>query len=303
MARTRGVSVAAAAIGAVLGGVLSVVASAEPARAASLVLDLDAYSGGLTFGHGSITIALDPPATNPALPDTKTGAGARYDARLAVEAAGWLALFTKFRYGAEAHGTLGAGRLEAGAWRPGESAAVPARPERFRGERRLRSKQDVMTLTYGPDGVEPTAQPPQSPEKTALVPPDRRRDSIDPLTAGAAIVLTAGRAGGCAGTYPVYDGRRRYDLILAPRGTETLEPSRYRLYAGAATVCGVTLRPVAGFQRDLDPKKYFAQGEDRHATVWFAPAGPGGRAIPVMAEVPTFLGTVIVQTSGAREAG
>ncbi|MBP2312866.1 DUF3108 domain-containing protein [Azospirillum soli] len=242
------------------------------AGAAVLELDFDAYGGGLALGHGTVAITVE---------------GNRYDARLLAEASSWLGLFTNFRYGAEASGVIGTGALK---------------PEQFRGERRLRRKLDVMALRYTAEGIEVRAEPPMSPEKAARVPVESRRGSADPLSVGAAVILAAARPGqACTGTYPVYDGRRRYDVIMTPRGREELPPSRYRLASGMAEVCSVTLHPVAGFQTDRDPSKFFARDTDRTATVWFAPAGPGGRAVPATVEVAMDSGTVLVQVVAVRE--
>ncbi|WP_175426584.1 DUF3108 domain-containing protein [Azospirillum brasilense] len=148
--------------------------------AATLELDFAAYGGGVSLARGSVVLT-----------EEAEGTASRYRAALEAEAVPWLGLFTNFRYHAES-----AGRLEAGA----------AQPDRFRGERRLRRKQDIMTLSFGPDGVDVTADPPLSPDKAARVPPDSRRGSIDPLSAGAAVILTASRAGAVADATPSMTG-------------------------------------------------------------------------------------------------
>lgn len=244
------------------------------AQAATLEMEFAAYSGGLSLARGSVVL--------------DEASGGRYRARLLAEASSWLSLFTNFRYSAESQGVLG-------------EASV--RPDSFRGERRLRRKNDVMALAFRPDDVEVRAEPPLSPDKAARVPAESRRGSVDPLSVGAAVILTASRAGGCGGRYPVFDGRRRYDVIMKPKGREELPPSRYRIAVGTAEVCAVTIHPVAGFQTDRDPAKFFADGQDRHATVWFGRNGPGGRVVPVTVEVPTDTATVLVQTVAVREGG
>ncbi|WP_448204684.1 DUF3108 domain-containing protein [Azospirillum sp. sgz302134] len=241
------------------------------ARAATLELEFAAYSGGLPLARGTVALTEEAP---------------RYHARLHAEASPWLSLFTNFRYSAESQGTLDEGAV---------------RPDRFRGERRLRRKLDVMALAFRPEDVEVRAEPPLSPDKAARVPAESRRGSVDPLSLGAAVILSASRAGGCGGRYPVFDGRRRYDVLMKPRGREELPPSRYRIAVGTAEVCAMTIHPVAGFQADRDPSKFFVDGIDRSATVWFGRSGPGGRTVPVTVEVPTDSGTVLVQTVAVKE--
>lgn len=244
------------------------------AGAGTLEMEFAAYSGGVLLARGSVVLDEAP--------------GGRYHARLLAEASPWLSLFTNFRYRAESQGRLEAGSVS---------------PDRFRGERRLRKKNDVMALAFRPDDVEVRAEPPLSADKAARVPAESRRGSVDPLSVGAAVILSASRAGGCGGTYPVFDGRRRYDVIMTPNGRQELPRSSYRIASGTAEVCAVTIRPVAGFQTDRDPSKFFADGQDRHATVWFGRNASGGRVVPVTVEVPTDSATVLVQTVAVKESG
>ncbi len=245
------------------------------AQGATLEMEFAAYSGGISLARGNVVLT-----------EERHGPSTRYRAHLLAEASPWLSLFTNFRYSAEALGTL-------------ETGAV--HPDRFRGERRLRRKLDVMALSFRPEDVEVKSNPPLSPEDAAKVPAQNRLGSVDPLSVGAAVILSASQAGGCGGHYPTFDGRRRYDVILKPKGREELPPSRYRIAAGTAEVCAVTIRPVAGFQSDRDPSKFFAEGQDRHATVWFGRNGPDGRIVPVTVEVPTDTATVLVQTVAVKE--
>ncbi|QCO18208.1 hypothetical protein D3869_23345 (plasmid) [Azospirillum brasilense] len=87
---------------------------------------------------------------------------------------------------------------------------------------------------------------------------------------------------------------------MTPQGKGDLPSSRYRIATGTAEVCAVTVRPVAGFQGDRDRDRFFAEGVERRATVWFARAPESGRVVPVTVEVPTDTMTVLVHTVGVK---
>lgn len=253
---------------AMLGALL--LAATGTAHAETWELSFEAYGGGLPLATGALSLTLD---------------GARaYEAKLESVGAQWFNFIAKFRYEAESAGALN----------------VPAvAPSRFRGERNTRSKRDVTALTYGNGAVTVQTEPPMAPEKAALVPEAARRGSVDPLSAGIAVIAAAGGASACSGSYPVYDGRRRYDLVMKPLSPAVLEPSKRRIASGPAQRCSVKLRPVAGFQADKDrPNRFFVEGEERSATIWFAPVQ--GRTIPMQIEVEADIGTVYVHTTGFK---
>ncbi|HYH22580.1 MAG TPA: DUF3108 domain-containing protein [Azospirillum sp.] len=247
--------------------------AAAPAPAATLELDFTAYGGGLRIAEGTLRLNADGTTSGP------------YQIRLDAGWASWITLFTSFRYEAEAAGTLG---------------NPSVKPARFKSERRLRRKHDVMRMDYAGAVPAVRTEPPRDPHDATLVPEEAKRGTADPLSVGAAVIAAAGSRAACTGRYPVYDGRRRYDLLMTPLGREILEPSSRRTAAGPADVCLVTLRPVAGFQNDHNPERFFVNGVDRTAKVWFARVGPQGRAVPVQMEVETNVGTFYVHTTGVR---
>lgn len=266
LARGRAARTVAAVL--VLAGVAGT-ARAET-RAETWEMSFEAYGGGLPLATGVLHLTVD--------------GGRRYDARLESASATWFNFLTKFRYEAEAAGTV---------------SNPSVAPVRFRGERNARSKRDLTALTYGNGTVAVHTEPPMNPEKASLVPEPVRRGSVDPLSAGIGVVITAGGPVACTGTYPVYDGRRRYDVTMRPAGREVLPPSKRRMAAGTAQRCVVALHPVAGFQTDRNkPNAFFAEDKERTATVWFLPVQ--GRTIPIQVEVETDFGSFYVHTTGFK---
>ncbi|HEY0836442.1 MAG TPA: DUF3108 domain-containing protein [Azospirillum sp.] len=244
------------------------------AHAATLELDFDAYGGGLPIAKG--TMRLTGGAGGPSGP---------YEIHLDAGWASWITLFTSFRYEAEAVGTLG---------------NPSVRPTRFKSERRQRRKHDVLRIDFSATPPVVRNDPPTDPHDALLVPETAKRGTADPLSVGAAVTAAAGGASACTGRYPVYDGRRRYDVLMTPLGREVLRPSSRRMAAGPALACQVTLRPVAGFQKDHKPDRFFVEGVERTARIWFLRVEPQGRVVPMQAEVETNLGTVYVHTTAVR---
>jgi hypothetical protein len=99
---------------------------------------------------------------------------------------------------------------------------------------------------------------------------------------------TVGREGRCAGTWPVWDGRRRFDIAVADAGEAQLEASDAAIYAGPALRCRVTFTPIAGFRRPVD------EIEPRPALVWLGPVAGSTLPVPVRAEAETEWGTLTV---------
>jgi len=251
----------------------SALLTAAPTVAATLELDFTAYGGGLRIAEGTLRLDATGTASGP------------YAIRVDAGWASWITLFTTFRYEAEAAGTLG---------------NPSVRPARFKSERQLRRKRDVLRMDFSGAAPAVRMEPPRDPDDAKLIPEEATRGTADPLSVGAAVIAAAGGASACTGRYPVYDGRRRYDVLMKPLGREVLEPSSRRMAAGPADACQVTLRPVAGFQRDLNPEKFFVQGVDRTAKLWFKRVEPQGRVVPMQMEVATNVGTFYVHTTGVR---
>src|SRR3546814_7071423 len=97
-------------------------------------------------------------------------------------------------------------------------------------------------------------QPAQDWEGRHPLPPDAGKGTLDPLSviAGLGELLQAG--GRCEGTFPVFDGRKRYDLIVSDAGERALEPTSYSLYTGPARRCKLDYKMLGGHK--IERSKY-----------------------------------------------
>lgn len=129
---------------------------------------------------------------------------------------------------------------------------------------------------------------PSKTDRVAITDADRR-GVADPLTA---ILIPAGddplARANCNHLLPIFDGRRRYDLALSFKRFDqvTIEHG----YAGLVLVCGVILKPIAGYRIDSMLVKYVAGRRDME--LWFAPIAGTSVIAPIRVSMPTLLGTL-----------
>jgi Protein of unknown function (DUF3108) len=151
-----------------------------------------------------------------------------------------------------------------------------------------------MTLD---DGVATTIVfngPPPGPDRVPLT-DAHRRGVIDPLTALLLDNAAPGFApapAACNRPLPIFDGRRRYDLLLSFNRIDQLAE---KTYAGPLLVCNVVLRPIAGHRADSPIMKYIASRRDME--IGFAPINGTRLLAPFRLSMPTLLGTMAMQAT------
>ena len=150
-----------------------------------------------------------------------------------------------------------------------------------------------MTLEDGiVTGVVDNARPP-GPDRVPLA-QSHAQGVTDPLTA----LLIPNEASGavpakesCNRTLAIFDGRRRYDLVLSFKRVEDLRDKEGR----HVLVCNVILRPIAGHRANSMIMKYVADRRDMEIS--FAPIAGTRFLAPFRLSVPTLIGTMAVQAT------
>ena len=170
-------------------------------------------------------------------------------------------------------------------------------PNRFATLSRSRSDEKRRAISYLGDGSLVTwSDPPRSAEDDEeSVPTPMRLNTLDPASAILSVVDAVTRAGKCDGDYPVYDGRRRFDLTVSLIGPEPLAPSRYSSYSGPATLCRVVVNKLAGF-RDRGGEG----GLPAIINVWLASVASFEPMVPVRLEGESALGNMIIHLVGTK---
>ncbi len=153
----------------------------------------------------------------------------------------------------------------------------------------------TVTIRYDETGL-PTAEvtPPPSTDDRDPVTPEQARGAVDLLSALARSVQADSPEAACRGRIPVFDGRRRYDLLPQAAGTDKLEPPATGSFAGPALRCIMKQERIAGFKRtDKDGQR----GEALAFTVWMARPQGWPVVMPVRIETESGYGRVISHIS------
>jgi|GEM_PF-6326986 len=118
--------------------------------------------------------------------------------------------------------------------------------------------------------------------------PASLHNSFDPMSVilQATMKLSDGKP--CLGEYPVFDGRRRYNVVLSKGKERMFSPSAYSVFSGKAKGCKIDVVKKGGFKRN--PEYELNEGED--LILWVGSPTKGARIVPVRMEVDTDLGAM-----------
>jgi hypothetical protein len=145
-----------------------------------------------------------------------------------------------------------------------------------------------MTFEEGAVKELVASAPPPGNDRLPLRDADRR-GVTDPLSA---MLIPAGDGAlapvNCDRVLPIFDGRRRYDLALSYKRVDRV--ALERSFTGSVLVCGVVLKPIAGYRRDSMLVKYVAGRRDME--LWFAPIAGTPNLAPIKVLMPTLVGTL-----------
>jgi hypothetical protein len=265
---------AAAALVLVAGAASLIPAQVRAAEARHLALNYEVYIGGF---H-TLSIAYDArlgPAT--------------YDLKVALDGKGILDWWFAWSMRAFSHGRLNRG------------AIVPVRAG---ADSSWNGKHRQTRLTYRPDGPPVVHLDPRPDDEDGGrddVTPALRRGARDLAGAIFALLSRIGAADRCDGREAVFDGRRRYDLMLSHLGEDRREASNYSPYAGPALRCGLEIKRIAGYRRNPRRSRW---STDDTATVWLGKVFDGLPPVPVRLELDTIAGPLrahLVQATLAAE--
>jgi len=250
--------------------VIAAVLAGAPARAAGgreVTLDYAVYIGGFE----TIRISF------------KTALGATdYRMKMALDGQGVLDWWFSWNMSAFSEGRLAGG------------AVVPVRAG---ADSAWNGKHRRTRLSYAgggaPYAIMPSAiiEPAPDDDDRDVVPPDLRagaRDLAGAVLAGLSRLdrnLDGSR--GCAVREAVFDGRRRYDLVLDPLGQDFIRRNEYSPFSGPALRCAVKIERIAGFRRTVTPSRW---RKSDGATLWIGRAFANFPPVPVRLELDTVLG-------------
>lgn len=153
-----------------------------------------------------------------------------------------------------------------------------------------------VELSYDEAGdiVDTLVQPEQDWEDRHPLPADAGKGTLDPLSVIAGLGELLQNGGRCEGSFAVFDGRKRYDLMVSDAGERMLEPTSYSIYAGPARGCRLEYKMLGGHR--IEKNKYVETARER--VVWVARPAANAPLIPVRLEIETAYGTLMGHLTG-----
>jgi len=171
-------------------------------------------------------------------------------------------------------------------------------------------KYQKVDMRYDADGypLDPEADPTYEKFlKKRPVTREQRAGAVDPMSAWIHM-LTAATASGanpCGTTIPIFDGRRRYDLVFTFVKNDEISVGRGgKTYKGPAFHCRMRFQPIAGYKQERMER--FEQDEDAlpipDMDVWMVHLREEGRPaasmpnylVPIKIMSDTPLGAVVM---------
>jgi hypothetical protein len=243
-----------------------------------LGLKYDVYAGGFHALDASLDMDLTQKA---------------YDMQLEAETTGFIGSMFPWKGNYSA-----AGHSEAGVLIPTLSTSRST----------WRSKVKTTEMTYDPSGklLKTTVQQGDKTTVERDIKQDLARDAVDMLTGTLLMMQNAKNTDKCEGSFPVFDGKRRYNITMADDGTDTIAKSKYSKFSGKALRCTLKVEPVAGFKEKDKAKGWMAvqnhtEARKKPPTIWLARIEEQGPVIPVRMEIASDYGAVVAHLSGAAK--
>ena len=247
----------------------STIAAGTPAVA----VDYDVFAGGLHVLSSGLELSLG---------------SQRYDVRLNAEVAGVPGWFADWWAVVRSGGSIVSGGFD---------------PERNTIERFRRGETRLTELEFAGNGAVTVTYTPERNDGGEPVPTESLLGALDPLSGVAQVMWSITQGANCEATVPVYDGRRRYDLVFTDLGSVQLQRTSHSAYSGEARHCRMRLEPVAGDFDDEDDNSVWNRESDprrRQLDIWMAQPIAGSPAVPVKMIGRSTLGAVVVHLRGAR---
>jgi hypothetical protein len=169
-------------------------------------------------------------------------------------------------------------------------------PHRYLNQATFGRRERSMLVEPNPDGsfhVVATASREDKEERTPI-PAASLPGAIDPLTALLRASRTVVGTGSCRQSVPVFDGRRRYDLVFNDEGDRRLTPTSYSAFSGPARLCRIRQERIGGFVKDSDDKEI-----GHESLLWIASPLAGAPPVPVKLELDTSWGWLTIHLDEA----
>jgi len=249
---------------------------------------------------GIATLAM-PLCCGPALAQSRlTAHYALSLAGLAIGEGEWTVDLGKDRYAAKSSGRF------FGLWRVILGGDISASTRGTMGQARLVPSGYTANFSFDDDVVDvrmifqngivsalETKPPPPAVPDDIPVGPAHLHGTIDPLTAGLIPMPGTGdllTPAVCQHILPIFDGSHRFDIALSFKRMDSVKATAG--YQGAAVVCAMTYRPIAGYRPGAFRVEYLQSNRDME--IWFAPIAGTRVVAAIRIAIPTTFGTAVL---------
>lgn len=248
----------------------SSIAVARAEAIPQLALDYHVFAGGLHVLTYEAVVSLN------------TGG---YKASVQARTNGFIDRLFKFSLEAEVAGV--------------EDATGPM-PQRFRVANRWRENPERwVEITYTEDAIpEAKVEPPANGDNRDPVPDGLLLGTLDPISAVLAVVAKVAQSGRCEVEVPIYDGRRRYDLITQHLGEVELKASEVAPFGGMATRCGLAFEMLGGGWKKKSRR--WKEAGRPEIEVFLAQVLPNAPPLPVRVHAKNNFGALRIHLVAAR---
>jgi hypothetical protein len=238
-----------------------VVAAAAPAFGQTRLLSQYSISiAGITIGRGELAADVDEDG---------------YVAQGSGRASGFLRILVSGQAQVSARGWLIDGR--------------PA-PTAFSARLDDENEHSVVAMTFDNGSVKALEAESNLPASDRLpVTAEHRVDVSDPVSALLVPAAEGLAPTACQRTLHIFDGQRRYDLVLSHKRVDAAKAAGY---TGPVLVCAVALKPIAGYKPGSALVKYLTGG--RELELWLAPIAGTRLLGPYRLSLANLIGDLVI---------
>lgn len=170
-------------------------------------------------------------------------------------------------------------------------------PDKFVSDTVAREDKRVVTLTYDKARMPSlSATPPYDDDDLKDVTPDQQRATQDPVSAFL-LPVSAGDTP-CPRTIPIFDGKRRFNLIFAHEGAKKISPRDTSTPDGwgralDTIVCTMRYEAISPPAKKRRFTNVMRRNNDMK--IWFSAFDEGRVYLPVRFEIPTPIGAAVME--------
>jgi hypothetical protein len=163
-----------------------------------------------------------------------------------------------------------------------------------------RDRVKMTELNFNPKGeaIKATTQEGSSTTINRDISKSVAGNAVDLLTGALLMMQSAKNSEKCEGTFPVFDGKRRFNVTLTDDGKDVLRKSKLSKFKGEALRCKLKVEPVAGFSEKDKKRGWLAvqahtEQRRKEPTLWLGRISEDGPIVPVRMEIASEYGAVV----------